>query len=225
VAIAAADDPLFETLQQESVVGVNHRSPRAWMPEAKSVVCFFLPLSLEIRASNRLPGAPSAQWLYSRIAGEELNLKLQEHLKAWFEARGIRALLPVMAPEYQVRALRSNWSVRHVAYIAGLGTFSLNGSLITQQGAAGRIGTVLVDADLPPTPRPYSRYDAYCTHCGACVVRCPAGAVTAQGKNHAPCSAYLDDIRKQNAPRYGCGKCQTAVPCESAIPGARCERL
>jgi len=221
MAVAAADDPLFETLRQESVVGPDHLSPMDWMPEAKSVVCCFLPLSGEIRKSNRLPGPPSAQWLYSRIAGEDLNLMLQERLAAWFGERGIRALLPVEDPRYAVWARRSNWSVRHVAYIAGLGTFSLNASLITPKGSAGRIGTVIVDAALPPTPRPYARHDAYCTFCGACVARCPAGAISPQGKDHALCAAYLDSTKKLHAPRYGCGKCQTGVPCEAGIPAAR----
>jgi epoxyqueuosine reductase QueG len=216
--IAAANDPLFDTLKQEAVVGPDHRSPREWLPEAKSVVCYFLPLSEGIRASNRPLGCPSSQWLYSRIAGEDLNIELQERLAAWFGEQGIQAILPVLDSRYDVRSRRSNWSVRHVGYVAGLGTFGLNGSLITRKGAAGRIGTAIVDVALPPTPRAYSRHDEYCTFCGACIVRCPAGAVSRTGKDHGPCAEYLESIKKQHAPRYGCGKCQTGVPCESGIP-------
>ena len=33
--------------------------------------------------------------------------------------------------------------------------------------------------------------------------------------------ALLEETKKKYAPRYGCGKCQTKVPCESRIPGKR----
>jgi len=58
----------------------------------------------------------------------------------------------------------------------------------------------------------------YCNDCGACIRRCPADAITKDGKDHAPCDNFLDAIRTKFAPRYGCGKCQTAVPCETKIP-------
>jgi len=54
--------------------------------------------------------------------------------------------------------------------------------------------------------------------CGVCIPRCPVGSIRAEGKELATCQAYLDFIRKKFAPRYGCGKCQTGVPCEATIP-------
>jgi epoxyqueuosine reductase QueG len=123
----------------------------------------------------------------------------------------------------------SNWSERHTAHACGLGTFGLCDGLITPVGKAIRIGSVVLRGRLGPTLRPYTRYDEYCSFktkktCGACIKRCPAGALSAMGHDKIKCSAYLDD---KTAPYvgeyygfkgYGCGLCQTGVPCTSGIP-------
>ena len=61
--------------------------------------------------------------------------------------------------------------------------------------------------------------EALFASCGTCIARCPVDAISLEkGKEHAPCSALLDQSQIIHAPRYGCGLCQTAVPCESGIP-------
>ena len=123
----------------------------------------------------------------------------------------------------------SNWSERHVAHACGLGTFGLCDGLITPLGKAVRIGSVVLRGNVKPTPRPYSRYDEYCPFktkgtCGACSKRCPAGALSERGHDKRLCKAYLDDktaayVEKYyNFKGYGCGLCQTGVPCSSGIP-------
>ena len=55
--------------------------------------------------------------------------------------------------------------------------------------------------------------------CGACIRRCPAGAISADGKDHGVCSDFIDtEVLPLFAPRYGCAKCNVSVPCESGIP-------
>ena len=39
-----------------------------------------------------------------------------------------------------------------------------------------------------------------------------------RGKNHSICSKFCDKTAEKYKPRYGCGKCQVGVPCESRIP-------
>jgi hypothetical protein len=41
VAFAAPDDPLF--VQLKEIVGPTHAVPRAILPEAKTVIAYFLP--------------------------------------------------------------------------------------------------------------------------------------------------------------------------------------
>ena len=113
-------------------------------------------------------------------------------------------------------------SERHAAYACGLGTFGLSRGIITQKGMAGRVASMIVDSTLETDERPYSGVYDYCVKCGACAKRCPAGAITVErGKNNALCSRYLDRMGERYAPRYGCGKCQTGVPCEHKIPGQK----
>jgi len=218
IGIASATDPIFEQLKQSDVIGPRHLSPQEWVPGSKSVISYFLPFTAAVRASNRQAGLTSPEWLYGRIEGEMFNGALSRMLVEKLQNAGYQAVAPTKDSRFAVLDRRSNWSERHVAFIAGLGTLSLNRSLITKIGSAGRLGSVVADLELPATPRYYTEIEENCSHCGACIRRCPPLAINEAGKDHAICSAYLDGILKRFTPRYGCGKCQTAVPCEAGIP-------
>jgi epoxyqueuosine reductase QueG len=242
-AVASADDPMFEALRKPGVVGPRFRPPRDWLPCAKSVVSFFLPFTDVVKKANRADAAwPAPEWLHGRIEGQMMIAALCRRLEEFLTEAGCRAVAPSLnagfktwrtvdrhnAPfsgDAETAVFGSNWSERHVAYVCGLGTFGLSAGLITKRGMAGRFGSVLTDLELPPDTREYAAYDAYCTRCGACVRRCPAKAVSPEtGKDHALCAAFLDKTLAAHKPRYGCGKCQTRVPCESAVPPAERRR-
>jgi epoxyqueuosine reductase len=218
VGIAAFEDALWSKLQEPEVIGSHHMLPTQWLTGAKCVISYFLPFSMQVRVANRDGREPSTEWLYGRYEGEALNRELLRYLVCRVEQAGGRALAPVLDPRFAVKELRSNWSERHVGFIAGLGTFGLSRSFITQAGSAGRMGSVVTDLPLEPTPRPYSERDEYCSRCGTCIGRCPPCAINEQGKDNALCLKFLDETLARYKPRYGCGKCQTGVPCESGIP-------
>ncbi len=218
LGVAQANDPLFERLRADDAVGGLHKSPQDWLAGAKSVVSYFLPFTLPVRTANRPIGLPATEWLYGRIEGEIMNDALRKFLVELFSDAGHTALAPCLDERFRVVAGKSNWSERHVAFIAGLGTFSLSRSLITKQGSAGRIGSVVVNAELTPTPRYYTSRDENCSKCGACIPRCPPQAIDERGKDNTVCGQYIEQMKVLYKPRYGCGKCQTAVPCEAGIP-------
>lgn len=84
---------------------------------------------------------------------------------------------------------------------------------------AGRIGSIITNLELEKTQRAYTAIYEYCTMCGACTKKCPVDAISIKtGKNHILCSDYVDQIEEKYKPRYGCGKCQVGIPCESQIP-------
>jgi epoxyqueuosine reductase len=123
----------------------------------------------------------------------------------------------------------STWSERHAAYAAGLGTFGLCDGLITPAGKAVRVGSVIANIQIRPTPRPYTDHHGYCLFytqglCGKCIPRCPVGALSENGHNKRTCRSHIrpatEDYVKTNFgfEGYGCGLCQTGVPCESKIP-------
>ncbi len=218
LGVAAAEDALFSSLKEETAVGPQHCSPAEWLPDAQGVISYFLPFSKKIREANRRQGIASDEWMIGRIQGEEFNNALRDELVNYFAATGYTAISPARDSRFTVINRRSSWSERHIAYIAGLGTFSLSRSLITRCGSAGRLGSVIVNFALTPTNRNYTKQDEYCSNCGACILRCPPLAITEEGKDNAICSAYLDRVLARYRPKYGCGKCQTGVPCEDKIP-------
>jgi epoxyqueuosine reductase len=218
IGVAGASDPLWEKLKEPEIVGPNHLTPKEWLPEAKSVISYFLPFTEHIRSSNRSKGRPSTEWLYGRYEGEMFNNTLRRLIRDLVEYSGGKALAPALDKRFLVTGYQSNWSERHAAFIAGLGAFGLSRSLITPLGTAGRFGSVIVDLEFESKPSKYQEFDDYCIKCGKCIDRCPYGAINQGGKDNERCSEYLNIIFELNKPRYACGKCQTAVPCEYRKP-------
>ncbi|MDD2621010.1 MAG: 4Fe-4S binding protein [Syntrophomonadaceae bacterium] len=232
MGIALADDALFTYFKTPSIIGQHFMLPHEWLPEAKTVISFFLPFSEAVKkASRKVVYWPSAEWLHGRIEGQSFINKLCLHLQAALKSAGYNSLAPSLDRRFWANTGRannssdlkasfsSNWSERHVAFVCGLGTFGLSKGLITSKGIAGRFGSLLTNLCIPPDPREYERFDEYCTMCGICARNCPVNAISIEkGKNHELCSAFLDRTAENFEPRYGCGKCQTKVPCESKIP-------
>jgi epoxyqueuosine reductase QueG len=231
VGIAAANDALFATLKQPGVVGPIHEDPEFWLPAARSVVSFFLPWSREVKKSyDRHERLPSLEWVSGRLNGEVFVNLARRALAAYLREQGGRAVVPNLQPHYKAVDHIPMWSERHVAFIAGVGTFGLHAGLLTSKGAAGRIGSVVTDLELTPTPRPYSKAFDYCPWftdgtCGACIARCPVGAVHAVGKDHRICLTNgANHIRPAYAEwgYHSCGHCQNNLPCSDGLPpGAR----
>ena len=218
LGVAGASDPLWKIMKEPNIIGPDHLTPKEWLPEANSVISYFLPFTEEIRSSNRLKGMPSKEWLYGRCEGEMFNNAMRGLIIDEIETADGKALAPALDKRFTVNNHKSNWSERHVAFIAGLGTFSLSHSLITNRGTAGRFGSVVVDLKLEPKQRLYQDVEEYCSKCGTCIKICPPQAITENDKDDESCSWYLDKMLELNRPRYGCGKCQTAVPCENKNP-------
>ena len=239
VGFAAGDDPLFAEFKQH--VGPSHWTPGEafalacpeFSPSASelSVVSWILPHTQQTRRDNRRQTSlPAERWVRAKYVGEQFNVALREHLVATLEKVGIAAVAPTRLPQWTMAEATSNWSERHIAYAAGLGTFGLCDGLITPLGKAMRCGSIVVGLRVPATPRPYNDHHAYCDffsekHCAVCVGRCPVGAITEHGHDKTRCHTYLEQVRHDFVePHFGfstdaCGLCQTKVPCESRIPG------
>ena len=243
VGFSKGDDPLYEDYKEH--VGPFYMTPwevfaitfrdSSVKPGELTVISWILPQTQATKADNRRETFyPSERWARARIFGEQVNEKLRKHVVATLESNGYQAVAPTLTPQFSTRispkyALASTWSERHTAYASGLGTFGLCDGLITPVGKAMRTGSVVARIDIPPTKRPYSDHREYCLFftegiCGKCISRCPVGAVTEAGKDKRRCLGHLRpgtaDYVKSNYKfdGYGCGLCQTGVPCESKIP-------
>jgi len=244
VGFSSGDDPLYQQYK-EKYVGPFHWTPlevfQMAFPQSKTeaaeltVISWILPQMEKTKSDLRKEKLyPSESWARARIFGEEANVKLRKHVVDTLMASGIEAVSPMIFPRWETKVserygFASTWSERHAAYAAGLGTFGLTDGLITPKGQAMRCGSVIAKMKIPPTPRPYKDHHAYClfySHgtCGKCITRCPADAVTKTGHDKQKCIVYVNMTRTYVTSNfgfegYGCGFCQTGVPCESKIPG------
>ncbi len=247
VGFASGQDPLFTEYKtiispehltpQEALARAYNKDPRD-IPARISVISWILPTAEGARKSNydqtRLPGR---LWSHTRWYGEKFNEKLRAHVVELLKGMGYMATAPFIESYFKVlgneKGPYSNWSERHIAYAAGLGTFSLSDGLITERGVAIRCGSVVTSLVLPPTPRtaagPYSNCLFYAgVQCRVCIERCPAGAITEAGHDKNKCEKYLQSIGyapmkmkggyDDEKTVTGCGLCQTRVPCEFKNP-------
>lgn len=236
VGVASTDDPLFMRIRDdERILGDAFRLPQEWLPGAKSVISVFYPFSDSVRESNYGNlGIPSGEWLHGRIEGQAFIHDTDKAFAALLQEQGYRTCIPALEPDFVVNKrspeeaqgipmFASSWSERHVAWVAGLGTFGICAHLITEKGKAGRFGSIITTAELEPTPRPYAEEPfAYCTRCGECVAHCPVDALSLEtGKDYQACWDYMEETKVRFKPRYGCGKCQLQMPCETRIPNKR----
>jgi len=242
VQYADASDVLFT--QFKTIIAPVHLTPREALalavgkkpedlPDSLSVISWILSVAQKTRKSNRTKKSrPSRLWAYTRWYGEQFNEALRRHVVEVLRKRGYMATAPAIEPyfrqERNEKGPYSNWSERHVAYVAGHGTFSLSDGFITEKGIAHRCGSVVTDLILPPSLRTASTAFSNCTYyanggCKACITRCPAGAISETGHDKNKCFDYQ---RAEFAPmreelgvgNTGCGLCQTKVPCEFKNP-------
>ncbi len=247
VQFAAGDDPVFQ--EYKDIIDAGHLAPREAlalaydinpddMPERISVISWILPITEKTRESNsKEKQVPSRLWSHTRWFGELFNNELREFVVDLLVKKGFLATAPMIASYFKIntndKGMYSNWSERHIAYAAGLGTFSLSDGFISEQGIAHRCWSVITNLELPPSPRtaagPYTNCLSYVDEkCGKCIDRCPAGAITEEGHDKIKCGQYLHDIgydpnRLKDGYNLetsvsGCGLCQTNVPCEAVNP-------
>jgi len=168
VGFADGDDPLFT--EYKAIIGDFHLTPREALarhlaetrgtgspePPNVSVISIVLPIAKETRLSNRRETeGPSLRWNHTRWHGQDFITGLSRHV-----ASVLDALVPELAPFFRMLemtgGLGSVWSLRHIAYAAGLGTFGLSDGFITPRGLALRCASVVTDLRIEPTPRPYA---------------------------------------------------------------------
>lgn len=243
VGFSSGADPLYEAYKD--LVGEYHWTPLEIFsikfpdvvvsPDDLTVISWVLPQREPTKADNRKEKFyPSRRWVQARFPGEEFNNCLRRHVVQELSSKGVRSVAPVLVPEWSWEkspkyVFASKWSERHAAYAAGLGTFGLCDGLITAKGKAHRLGSVVANLVVPTTARPYEDHHAYCLFffdgsCTGCRKRCPVGAISQAGHDKLKCWDHAGGTCAQYVKEnygfdgYGCGLCQTAVPCESGIP-------
>lgn len=234
---ADLNDPIFSVFKK--VVTSSHMTPAeafahqyAEHPKQGTVVVWILPIIEETIHSNQQQlDFPSREWAHTRHYGEILNDQVRRIAADFLVQQGFRTVVPPMLEQWfaSYDDCVSNWSERHAAFAAGLGSFGLSDALITEVGVCHRIGSLVTEAIIPPSKRrsadPYHRclYKVKGT-CGLCMKRCPAQTIAPDGHDKTACHFYTRNLVYPRCnPQFGvdisgCGLCLTKIPCERKSP-------
>ena len=225
VGFANGGDPLFRELK--TIVGPTHALPEELVPGARTVIAYFVPFTKAVADANREGDVSTIPWDRAYLETNRMLVELNEHLYKLLSAQGFQASRLPATFNYDKEKLRSDWSHRSAAYIAGVGTFGVNNMLITRAGCCGRVGSVITDLPIAPTPRPEEEYCLFKQNgtCGKCMERCPVKSFSVEDGqvifHRFTCGAHVDKHARTypDGDADTCGKCMCAMPCSFRIPG------
>ncbi len=224
VGFAAVDSPYIQSLPE--IIRGTHGLPQQLMPDARIVIVYFVPFTRELADSNNNSSRyASVQWVQAYEQTNEMFGRLNSYIIDRLNEYGYKGAVHPAAGTFDHHELVSDWSFRHFAYAAGLGTFGLNNMLITPEGCCGRYNTVVTNLDVEagrPMEKELCLYKSNGS-CGICMKNCPAKAIAPEEYDRHKCYEILNE----NAEKYSdegcsyegssgsevCGKCITASPC------------
>lgn len=176
-----------------------------------AIVCLF-PYFMEAPTSN----LPKYAW------AKDYHLVVKEYLTTLGTA--LQELDNTV--QFEVHCDTSPLADRYMAYLAGLGVFGRNRSLINPQwGSYTSIGTLLTTIPLEPN----HPMEGTCLSCNRCVMACPGQSLGQKDFHFETCKSYLtqkkgeltDEEKKilQKSPLiWGCDICQDVCPHNNNVP-------
>ena len=218
VAFSSAHDPKFAALKE--IIGPWHQLPTDFLPEAESVISYFIPFTREVALGpkNEPDGCPV--WSEAYITINQHFHVVNQAVQDYLESQGYKAAQIRPPKAYDPETFHAVWSHRSAAVIANLATLGANNLAITEKGSGGRFCSLITSARLEPRQDPPKKQCPYPVNgaCGLCIKACPAGALTESGTNKAACQAELNKnperLKKLNAKFIAdiCGKCLSVCP-------------
>ncbi len=231
VGFANASHPYILSLKE--IISPLHSMPTDVLDDALTVIAYYLPFTRDLAKTNERTGRlASPEWASAYEHTNAMFRLLNTHLIKYIGDIGYKAAVSKEASTFNRERLISNWSHRHFAYAAGLGTFGLNNMLITKSGCCGRYSTIVTNIDVEPDIPLQEELCLFKKNgsCGICMKRCPMGALSVLGYERQKCYSLL----RENARIYTefgssyvagagettnsegsevCGKCVTSSPC------------
>ena len=113
VAYADSMDEMFNNLR--CIVSPSHALPKDLLPEAKTVVTYFIPFDEMVIESN-IEGKESSEiWAKAYVETNQLILDLNMFIKSELEKLGYKSEITPATHNFDSKNLISDWSHRHVA--------------------------------------------------------------------------------------------------------------
>jgi len=218
VSFSSAKDKKYENLKE--IIGPWHLSPKELLPDALSVISYFIPFTRDVVSDPKKSDRGSALWAE---AYQEINnhfIKINSVLSQYIEDMGYKAYSIRPTHTYNPSDLKCFWSHRSAAVISGLGSFGANGLVITEKGSGGRFCSLITTAPLKASD---TIYETKCLHlknksCGRCFDACPVKALTQDSMDKFVCQDKLNSNEKfiiEHTPLSSadiCGKCISVCP-------------
>ncbi len=221
IAYADASDDDF--LKLKKIVSPTHALPNDFLSTAKTVVTYFIPFNDNIVKSNINKRHSSKEWSIAYIETNKLIFDLNTFIKAELEKLGFNSNIIPATHNFDTKKLISDWSHRHAAVIAGLGTFGINNMLITDKGCCGRVGSFITDMKIEPTKKKETENCLYksLNVCRKCVDKCVNNALKIDSFDRHKCYEMClinDKFHSDLGLVDVCGKCLVGVPCSTKNP-------
>ena len=218
VSFSDAGDKRYSELKE--IIGEWHLSPFELLPDAGSVISYFVPFTEAVVSEPKKVKDGSVLWAeaYEVINGHfgRINEALSEYLTGLgYSAKTIPA-----THTYDPKDMKCKWSHRSAAAISGLGTFGINRLLITEKGSGGRFCSVITSAPLKAEQN-FAQVKCLETagkSCGLCHKICPARAFAGEDIDKFACYAELTKNRNELMSKTAlnsvdvCGQCISICP-------------
>ncbi len=201
----------------------DHVLPWELLPSAKTLIVFFIPFTKELVEEN-IPGPyPCRNWGLAYESTNTLIAHICERIKNYLAVQGYLSAVTPATHNFDEAKLMARWSHKHLAHISGLGRIGVNTQLITPAGCAGRLGSLVTEADLGDSPLVTD--GELCLHkrgeeCLQCLKRCPVEALSEEGIDRRKCWSRLRYNIQKTEQLAGledstnvCGKCVVGLPC------------
>ena len=105
VGIVKADDPYWRELLRPEAIGSQFLLPEQWLDSAKSVICFFLPISKQIKKYGRMSREKvRKEWLFARTDAHWVIMSMCEHVTNALEEKGFKCVIPQNDHRYMTRS-------------------------------------------------------------------------------------------------------------------------
>jgi len=223
IEIIAADNKNLFLLRE--TVSDEHLMPHNILEDAKSIISFFIPFHENIINSNINGKTASPEWAAAYIKTNELIQKINDNVEILMEQNGYKTGKIPATHNFYVEKLISNWSHRHIAYIAGIGTFGINNMLITKSGCCGRLGSIIINCELNEYKKTGILKEKCINKlngsCGICQKNCISNAYENNIFNRFKCyNQCLENAERHKNIGYAdvCGKCLVGLPCSVKEP-------
>lgn len=219
-------DQRFEKLRQ--IAADDHLHPKDLLPTAKSLIVFFIPFKKKRVKENKKGERPCRDWGMAYVQTNDLIGRLGQAISDLLADHGFNSALTPATHNFDETKLMARWSHKHLAYLANLGRFGIHNMLITPAGCAGRLGSLVCEAELGD--HPLIETDEACllkagVECGQCIKSCPVEALSENDFDRHRCWNRLNDNRHNlnyfsDLPEstHVCGKCAAVMPCSFLNP-------